>query len=134
MAADKKSASKPASKSASKSASKTASKTASKSTSKRERRSSDAPRAESASTSPAQLATKATRQLLELTGKATEGVVGLERADEGWRVQVEVVEVRRIPNTTDVLALYEIDADNKGNLQGYRRIRRYARGAAGDES
>ena len=42
---------------------------------------------------------------------------------------LEVVEVRRIPNTTDVLALYEIDADDKGNLQGYRRIRRYARGA-----
>jgi hypothetical protein len=97
------------------------------------RRGSDAPRAEAAPrTSPAKLAATAAQQLLELTGRDTEGVIGLEKGDDGWRVQVEVVEVRRIPNTTDVLALYEIDADDKGNLQGYRRLRRYARGAAGD--
>ena len=41
--------------------------------------------------------------------------------------------MRRIPNTTDVLALYEIDADDKGDLQGYRRIRRYARGVPGED-
>jgi hypothetical protein len=98
------------------------------------RRSGDAPRAESApSTSPLKLAGTAAQQLLELTGKAPEGIIGLEKNDDGWRVQVEVVEVRRIPNTTDVLALYEVDADAKGNLQGYRRIRRYARGVPGED-
>ena len=79
------------------------------------------------------MAATAAAQLLELTGRATEGIIGLEKRDDGWRVQVEVVEVRRIPNTTDVLALYEIDADDKGNLQGYRRIRRYARGVPGED-
>jgi hypothetical protein len=44
-------------------------------------------------------------------------------------VQVEVVEVHRIPNTTDVLALYEVQADERGSLLGYRRVKRYARGA-----
>ena len=78
-------------------------------------------------------AATAAGQLLELTGRATEGIIGLEKHDGGWKVQVEVVEVRRIPNTTDVLALYEIDADDKGNLQGYRRIRRYARGVPGED-
>jgi hypothetical protein len=98
------------------------------------RRSSDAPRAAaSPSASPGKLAANAAQQLLELTGRATEGVIGLEKNDSGWRVQVEVVEVRRIPNTTDVLALYEIDADDKGNLQGYRRVRRYARGVPGED-
>lgn len=98
------------------------------------RRGSDAPRAESAPrTSPARMAATAAGQLLELTGRATEGIIGLEKQDDGWTVQVEVVEVRRIPNTTDVLALYEIDADDKGNLQGYRRIRRYARGVPGED-
>jgi hypothetical protein len=90
----------------------------------------EAPRAESSPrTSPARLAANAAQQLLELTGRDTEGVIGLEKDGDGWRVQVEVVEVRRIPNTTDVLALYEIDADDKGNLEGYRRIRRYVRGS-----
>jgi hypothetical protein len=125
-------------KSASRSTSKQAASTSSggsSSSSSSSRRSSGAPRAESTpSTPPAKIATKAAQQLLELTGRATEGVIGLEKDDDGgWRVQVEVVEVRRIPNTTDVLALYEIDADDKGNLQGYRRIRRYVRGAPDDD-
>jgi hypothetical protein len=76
----------------------------------------------------------AARQLLELTGRQAEGVTGLERTDEGWRVEVEVVEVRRIPDTTDVLALYEVTLDEDGELEGYRRLRRYGRGTPGQES
>ena len=60
-------------------------------------------------------------------------MTGLERTDDGWTVQVEVVEVRRIPDTTDVLALYEVDVDSDGDLQGYRRLRRYARGCPGED-
>ena len=98
------------------------------------RRSSDAPKAASSpKTSPGKLARTAAQQLLELTGRATEGVTSLEKDGDGWRVQVEVVEVRRIPNTTDVLALYEVDADDQGNLQGYRRIRRYVRGTPDED-
>ena len=29
--------------------------------------------------------------------------------------------MRRIPETTDVLALYEVDVDADGDLEGYRR-------------
>jgi hypothetical protein len=79
-----------------------------------------------------QVALKAASELLELTGKAAEGVTGLERTEDGWSVQVEVVEVRRIPDTTDVLALYEVQTDNHGSLLGYRRVQRYTRGSPGD--
>ena len=79
-------------------------------------------------------AREAAKQLLELTGRDVEGVTGLERTDDGWRVEVEVVEVRRIPDTTDMLALYELTVDEDGQLEGYRRLRRYTRGSAGDES
>lgn len=79
-------------------------------------------------------AREAAQQLLELTGRDVEGVTGLERTDDGWRVEVEVVEVRRIPDTTDMLALYELTVDEDGELEGYRRIRRYTRGSAGEES
>jgi hypothetical protein len=80
-----------------------------------------------------QVAAAASRQLLELTGKAAEGVTSLERTEDGWKVQVEVVEMRRIPDTTDVLALYEVDVDDQGTLEGYRRLRRYVRGKPGEE-
>lgn len=79
-----------------------------------------------------QVAAAAARQLLELTGKAAEGVTGLERTEDGWKVQVELVEVRRIPDTTDVLALYEVTVDSDGGLEGYRRLRRYTRGVPGE--
>lgn len=80
-----------------------------------------------------QVAASAARQLLELTGREAEGVTGLSRTDDGWKVQVEMIEVHRIPNTTDVLALYEVEVDERGDLQGYRRIRRYARGVPGED-
>ncbi len=80
------------------------------------------------------VAAGAAQQLLELTGREAEGVTGLERTDDGWRVEVEVVEVRRIPDTTDVLALYEVTLDDEGELEGYRRLRRYGRGTPGQES
>jgi hypothetical protein len=80
-----------------------------------------------------QAASSAARQLLELTGREAEGVTGLERTDDGWTVKVEVVEVRRIPDTTDVLALYEVDVDSDGDMLGYHRVRRYTRGVPGED-
>ena len=92
-----------------------------------------APKAESRPRANAsQVALEAARQLLELTGKQAEGVTSLQRTEDGWQVQVEVVEVRRIPDTTDVLAIYELDVDEQGALQGYHRARRYARGVPGE--
>jgi hypothetical protein len=79
------------------------------------------------------VAERAARQLLELTGREAEGVTGLQRTDDGWRVKVEVVELRRVPETTDLLALYEVDVDPRGDLQGYRRLERYSRGAARED-
>lgn len=78
------------------------------------------------------VAREAAQQLLELAGREAEGVTGLERTEDGWKIEVEVVEVRRIPDTTDVLAIYEIEADEEGNIEGYRRLRRYSRGTGGD--
>jgi hypothetical protein len=78
------------------------------------------------------VAARAAQQLLDLTGREAEGVTGLTRTDEGWTVQVEVVESRRIPDTTDVLALYEVEVDENAELLGYHRVRRYVRGKPGE--
>ena len=111
-----------------------AKKTAKKTTKKTTERRASAPRATAAKRATAsQVAARAAQQLLELTGKGVEGVTGLERTDDGWKVHVEVVEVRRIPDTTDVLALYEVQVDEDGDLMGYRRLRRYARGVPGED-
>ncbi|MDG4806522.1 gas vesicle protein [Micromonospora sp. WMMD1120] len=68
------------------------------------------------------------RQLVELTGREGSVTTSLEATEDGWLVGVEVVETRRIPNSTDLLGLYEVELDVEGNLLGYRRVRRYQRG------
>jgi hypothetical protein len=109
-------------------------KTAKKTTADRTAKRASAPRAAAAKRATAsQVAAQAAQQLIELTGKGVEGVTGLERTDDGWKVHVEVVEVRRIPDTTDILALYEVQVDEDGDLIGYRRLRRYARGVPGED-
>jgi hypothetical protein len=79
------------------------------------------------------LAVEAAEQLVGLTGKEFEGIVGLSRSEDGWSVQVEVLDMRRIPSSTDVIAVYEVDVDEDGDLTGYRRLHRYLRGEAGDD-
>jgi hypothetical protein len=70
----------------------------------------------------------AREQVQELTGRPVEGVLGVRRADDGgWEALVEVVELRRVPETTDVLASYLLVLDDDCNLQEYRRTRRYFR-------
>ena len=93
------------------------------------KRSQSAPRAEARPRTPAsKIASEAKSELVALTGKDAEGVTGLERTEDGWLVRVEVVELRRIPDTTDVLALYEVQTDAHGVLESYQRVRRFVRG------
>jgi hypothetical protein len=84
--------------------------------------------------SAAAVARRARAELAGLLGREPESVVSLDRTDDGWRVGVEVLELRRVPDTADVLAEYEVDVDEQGALVGYRRTRRYARGQARSES
>jgi hypothetical protein len=65
--------------------------------------------------------------LMELTAQPCEAVSSLSRTRDGWRVALEVVELERIPRTTDILATYVVELDNEGDLMGYERVHRYYR-------
>ncbi|MGI5153954.1 gas vesicle protein GvpO [Microbispora sp. CA-102843] len=69
------------------------------------------------------------RYIADLTSKDTEGVTSVEPVENGWLVDVEVVEDRRIPSTSDMLSIYECQVDDEGNLMSYRRTRTYRRGS-----
>ncbi|MEN0135539.1 MAG: gas vesicle protein GvpO [Rhodococcus sp. (in: high G+C Gram-positive bacteria)] len=64
----------------------------------------------------------------ELIDKPCEGATAVVPSDDGWIVEVEVIEDRRIPPAADVLALYEIEIGRDGTVGAYRRLRRYGRG------
>lgn len=74
------------------------------------------------------LAAKAT--ISELTGHKAESVTGMQWDGEAWEIAVEVLELERVPNTTDVLATYAVKVDDEGRLLGYNRERRFIRGQA----
>ncbi len=97
------------------------------------RRSSGSRSGRDGNVNPAQLARTARAQLAELTGRPAESVLGLHKDDDGWRVTVEVVELSRVPNSTDLLGCYVVTFDDDGELVGYERVRRYQRGQAGGD-
>ena len=77
----------------------------------------------------AKLAQRARDQVSEITGLEPEGVTSVKEYDDGtWRVSVELLEVSRIPEALDVIGTYEVEVDERGQLLGYERLRRYARG------
>ena len=74
------------------------------------------------------------QDLPALLGRRVESVLGVERNDDKlWQVTVQVVEMSRIPNSTDVLGCYVVTLDKDGELDGYKRSGRYMRGQAGDD-
>jgi hypothetical protein len=80
-------------------------------------------------------AVRAAREVLqELTGRKPEAVTGLNRQDEGgWTVSIDVVELSRIPPSTDVLATFHVTLDENGELVDVQRGRRYFRNQADEE-
>jgi len=74
---------------------------------------------------------RAARQAIEELGELpVESISGLHWDGDKWQVSVDVRELERIPNTTDVMATYVVDFDEDGSLLGYHRTRRYLRGQA----
>lgn len=54
--------------------------------------------------------------------------VGLSRTEEGWIVSLEAIERKAIPDTMDVLGVYEVIVDNNCNLLRFERKRLRKRG------
>jgi hypothetical protein len=64
-----------------------------------------------------------------LLNRPVEGVVEVTREEQGWLVGIEVLEIARVPSTSDVLGVYDVELDQYGALQGYRRRNRFLRGS-----
>ncbi|MGW7573442.1 gas vesicle protein GvpO [Streptomyces sp. NPDC054765] len=79
---------------------------------------------------PGTVARRAAELLQSLISHRTEGVSAVRRTDDGWCVEVDVLELARIPDTTSLLATYEVKLDDDGELLEYYRTHRYRRGAA----
>ncbi|MEW2306517.1 gas vesicle protein [Streptomyces sp. NPDC006655] len=79
---------------------------------------------------PMDVLRQARAQLAELTGMTAESVSSFEQTEDGWALEIEVLELQRVPDTMSLMASYQVELDPQGQLTGYRRVRRYERGRA----
>jgi hypothetical protein len=66
--------------------------------------------------------------IADMTERQPVQMTSVSPTEDGWLVEVEVIEDRRIPSSSDILALYEVELDETGELLAYQRTRRYLRG------
>jgi hypothetical protein len=76
---------------------------------------------------------KAQREFVRLGKTPADGVTGLSKTEEGWAVLLEALERKAIPDTMDILGLYELHLDNEGNLLDLARKKLRKRGETNEE-
>ncbi len=82
----------------------------------------------------AQIVQLAKDQMMQLTVYKPETVSKLLKVDDSWHVTVDMVEMKRIPASTDILAAYDMVLDCDGKVLSYVRTRRYSRGQPEQEA
>lgn len=64
-------------------------------------------------------------ELAALLGLEVSGVTGASRTEGGWLVTVELVERKAVPETQDLLGVYEVELEDMGMVRYQRtRVRR----------
>jgi len=79
-----------------------------------------------------EIAESAVEQVHDLIGRPVESITGVQRDGNEWVVTLEVLELERVPTTTDMLGRYEVTLDKNGEMTGTQRTRRYPRAEAGE--
>ncbi len=75
---------------------------------------------------------KAQEQFNKLSKLPISSVTGLSTTDGEWVVSLEAVERKAIPETMDIIGLYEIHLDSDGNLIRFDRKKLRKRGETED--
>jgi len=62
-------------------------------------------------------------ELTALTNLKVSSVVGVTKQETGWQVGIELIERKAIPDTQDLLGVYEVMVNDAGELVTYERKR-----------
>jgi len=74
------------------------------------------------------LAERAKEQLAEVTGFSPVAAVGGFKDEEGWHISVDVLEMARLPESTDIIGTYMVTLDPEGNMVKFGKKRARLRG------
>lgn len=62
-----------------------------------------------------------------LLDKPVDGVTGVKPVEDGAVVTIDLVDLERIPHSTDVLVSYELHINRKSEVDSYQRTNRFTR-------
>jgi len=65
---------------------------------------------------------KAPALLESILNKKTESITGVTKEGEEWKVLIEVLERKAVPDTQDILNTYELKLTGDLEVTGYRRV------------
>jgi len=82
----------------------------------------------------AELAEGAKEQLAQVTGFKPVAVVGSYKDEEGWHISVDMLEMARLPESTDVIGTYVAVLDEKGDMVKFDKKRARLRGEPYEEA
>ncbi len=66
--------------------------------------------------------------ITELLGKKPESISSIEKNNEGWSIVCNVLEKKSIPETYDLLKVFEFMADKEGRIIRFKQLRKIRRG------
>jgi hypothetical protein len=84
--------------------------------------------------SAADVVVHALKELSRVSGLPGDHVSSVACEPDGWHVTVDLIELRRIPASTDVIAAYDALFAPDGSLVSYHRRRRYFRDQMTEEA
>jgi hypothetical protein len=75
-----------------------------------------------------EIVAKAQGHIANMGKRSNDGVTSLSKREDGWTVCIEALERKAIPDTMDILGLYEITLNNEGDLLSLERKKLRKRG------
>lgn len=74
------------------------------------------------------IAEKAKEQIKSLVKKEPLGVIAIEKEGTKWKVLLEILERKAVPDTQDLVGIYELFLTEGGELLSYKQIEKRHRG------
>lgn len=67
-------------------------------------------------------------EIKELIKKEPESISLIEKTKEGWRIECEVLEKKSVPETYDLLRIYEFKLDKNAKITEFKQLKKVRRG------
>ncbi|MBI5065611.1 gas vesicle protein [Candidatus Woesearchaeota archaeon] len=74
---------------------------------------------------------KAIPQIKELIKKEPESIASIEKSGEGWTVQCHFLEKKSVPETYDLLKIFEFKLDKNAKITEFKQVKKVRRGDLG---